>query len=177
MTTKRVCLMLAVFFLLLSGCSATKTWISSPEVQRVENSFYTISVTPVKSNSELFNSFRLELVNKSAADLEIDWNKSRYQYNRKNNGPFVFVGIEPAAIKNASVTPDIIPPGGSLSKIIGPYRLIARTPGRVNRLDAAKQNFHFGPIPAGQSGVHIVVRQAGQEIAEILTVTIQEIER
>ena len=177
MITKRVCLMLTVFFLLLSGCSTTKTWVSSPETQRAENPFYTISITPLTSDAGVFNSFRLEFVNKSAAELEIDWNQSRYLYNGKKSGPFVFAGIEPSDVRNASVKPDLVPTDGSLIKTIAPYRLIARAPNRENRLDAAKQNFYFGPIPAGPSGVHIVVRQDGQEITEMLTVTIQETER
>ena len=157
---------LAMFF--LSGCAQTRTWISSPAFQSADNATYLARFTPLKGSGRFISEFRLEVKNKTRQPLEIDWNRTRYLYNQGPSGRFAFEGITE---KNINSPPsDVVPPEGTLQKIISPVNLIAwrRGPGYAN-LPA----FSAGPVPEGQNGILLVVRQGGNEISEKMTVTIK----
>ncbi|MGA8239633.1 MAG: hypothetical protein WB818_03600 [Desulfobacterales bacterium] len=157
---------LATFF--LSGCAPTRTWIISPEFQSADNATYSARFTPIKGSGRFINEFRLEVKNKTRQPLEIDWNSTRYLYNQGPSGRFAFEGITEKNINNPPS--DVVPPEGTLQKIISPVNLIAwrHGPGYAN-LPA----FSAGPVPEGQNGILLVVRQNGNEIREKMTVTIK----
>jgi hypothetical protein len=156
----------AMFF--LSGCAPTRTWISSPAFQSADNATFSARFTPLKESGRFISGFRLEVRNKTRQPLEIDWSSTRYLYKQGPSGRFAFKGITE---KNIDDPPsDVVPPEGTLQKIIFPVNLIAwrRGPGYAN-LPA----FSAGPVPEGQNGILLVVRQNGNEIREKMTVTIE----
>lgn len=167
----------SVLFLLmvLTACApakSTKSWTSIPPVQKGENRYFDARFEPLKKGKRFFVSFRLDVGNKTDRELTIDWNKTRYLHNGRSYGVFVFKGIDPATIKNA-IPPDTIAPGETFSKEIFPVNLVAFTPMRDEVLDKKGRGIYPGPIPAGESGIHLVVGQSGKEIVQKLTIEIK----
>jgi hypothetical protein len=155
-----------------TGCAPTLVASSTPQIQAADNSYYNVQFEPLKDGYNFFAWFRLEVTNKTRKDLEIDWNKTRYLYNGRDGGVFVFMGIRPEDIKNSTIPADIIPAGQSFSKRISPYRLLARAP--LARNDKNAGEISSGPIPNGENGILLFVRQNGNTIQETLTVKITE---
>ena len=170
---KMVLIFMAGYMLMVgTGCAPTLVASSTPQIQAAENSYYDIRFEPLKDGYNFFAGFRLEVTNKTRKDLEIDWNKTRYLYNGRDGGVFVFRGIRPEDIKNSTIPPDIIPAGQFFSKRISPYRLLARAP--LARNDKNAGEISSGPIPNGENGIVLFVRQNGNTIREKLTVNITE---
>ena len=155
-----------------TGCAPTFISISTPEIQTNENSHYTAQFEPLAEGKNYFDGFRLKVMNKTRKDLEIDWNKTRYLYNGRDIGVFVFVGIKPENIKNSTIPPDTIPAGQSFTKDISPLKLLAREPLTGKGAKAGK--ITSGPIPTGESGIFLFIRQNGNTIKEKITVKITE---
>ena len=121
--------------------------------------------------------FELTMTNKSDTKLEIDWNQTRYLYNGRPNGLFLFRGIEPEAIKYQTIEPDIISSQGRLTRIIAPHKFLAYAPFREQvKFGSDESAFSGGPIPAGESGILLVVKLKDKVIKEKLTVKITEVE-
>jgi hypothetical protein len=173
-TVKKMILILMVGCMLMvgTGCAPTLVASSAPKIQAADNVYYNVRFEPLKDGFNFFAGFRLEVSNKTRKDLEIDWNKTRYLYNGRDGGVFVFRGILPEDIKNSTIPPDIIPAGQSFSKRISPYRLLARAP--LARNDKNAGEISSGPIPNGENGILLFVRQNGTTIQEKLTVNITE---
>jgi hypothetical protein len=153
---------------LFNGCAPTRTWVSSPKFQSADNATFAARFTPLRSSGEFINGFLLEVKNKTRQPLDIDWNSSRYLYNQKPSGRFAFEGVTEKNINNPP--PDTVPAEGTLQKIISPVNLIAwrRGPGHIDQ-----PAFSAGPVPEGQNGILLVVRQNGSEIREKISVTIE----
>jgi hypothetical protein len=170
---KMVFIFLFGFLLTLStGCAPTLISISTPEIQTVENSYYSAQFEPLSEGKNFFDVFRLSITNKTSNDLQIDWNKTRYLYNGRDLGIFVFKGIQPKDIKNLTIPPDIIPAGHSFSKVITPLKLLAREPISGKSNQAGK--ITSGPIPNGKNGIFLFIRQNNSQVKENLTVNITE---
>lgn len=165
-------LMFGFTLTIATGCAPTLVSISTPEIQPVENSYYTAQFEPLAEDKNYFDSFRLKVANKTRKDLEIDWNKTRYLYNGRDIGIFVFEGIKPESIKNLTISPDIIPAGQSFTKDISPFKLLAREPLTNKGKNAGK--ITFGPIPKGENGIFLFIRQNGNTIKEKMAVKITE---
>ena len=155
-----------------TGCAPTFISVSTPEIQTIENSHYTAQFEPLSEGKNYFDGFRLKVTNKTQKDLEIDWNKTRYLYNGRDIGIFVFKGIKPENIKSLTVPPDTIPAGQSFTKDITPLKLLAREP--ITGKGAKAGKITSGPIPTGESGVFLFIRQNGNTIKEKMTVKITE---
>jgi hypothetical protein len=156
--------------LLLSGCAGApkKVYISRPEVQKVSNEAFDASIRPLKLNNPFYVAFLLEVQNRTAKPLTIDWNNTRYLYNNKDQGRFVFKGIDPDAIK-AGIPEEIIPGGQKLSKRIHPLKTL----GFMRKRDLPKpgqSNFVPGILPNGVNAVVLVVSQAERQWKENLAV-------
>jgi len=170
---KKVFILIAgLAVMLLAGCAPTLVSISTPEFQSAENSYYTARFEPLKEGKNFFDGFLLKVINKTPKDLEIDWNNTRYLFNGRDFGIFVFNGIQPGDIKNLTISPDIIPSGHSFSKKISPLKLLARAPltGKGNQAGKITP----GPIPNGKNGIFLFIRQNGNQIKEKMTVNITE---
>jgi len=166
--------MIGLALVTASGCAAPKTWVSSPEIENVSNPYYQAEFEPLKRGYEFFVSFLLSVTNKTDKNLEIDWNKTRYILNGRGYGGFVFKGIDPAEVRNSTIPPDIIPARGKFSKVIAPYRLLARAPIRDSGKTGSEAGIHPGILPDGENGIVLVVRQNGKEIVEKIMVIIEE---
>ena len=155
-----------------AGCAPTLVSISTPQIQTVDNSHYTAHFEPLADGKNYFDSFRLKVMNKTRKDLEIDWNKTRYLYNGRDIGVFVFKGIQPENIKNSTIPPDTISEGQSFTKDITPLKLLAREP--LTGKGARAGKITSGPIPTGESGIFLFIRQNGNTIKEKIAVKITE---
>jgi hypothetical protein len=155
-----------------AGCAPTLVSISTPQIRTVENSYYTAQFEPLAEGKNYFDRFRLQVTNKTGKDLEIDWNKTRYIYNGRDIGVFVFKGIQPENIKDSTIPPDTISAGKSFSKDISPLKLLAREP--LTGKGAKAGEITFGPIPVGESGIFLFIRQNGNTIKEKIAVKITE---
>lgn len=160
---------------LLTACAPAKgarDWVSIPPVQTGENRSFDVRFEPLKKDKRFFVSFRLDVRNKTDRDLVIDWNKTCYFHNGRVDGVFVFQGIDPATIKNA-IPPDTIAPKTTFSREVFPAHLVAFAPMREEILDAKGKGLFPGPLPAGENGIHLVVREGGEEMVQRLTVVIK----
>ena len=166
-----------LFLLLLTGCAPiTKIWTSNPVIQTSGNQYYEAQIETLKKDQKgeynFFVLFRLTVKNRTEKKLEIDWNKTRYIYNGRTRGGFVFKGIKAEDIKNLTIPFDIVSPGHTFSKDIAPVKLIAWAPLRDQSVGKNESGFSPGVIPEGENGINLVVRLNGQEIREKITVNI-----
>jgi hypothetical protein len=154
------------------GCVTTKVWTSTPEIQTLSNDYLDAHLKPLKRGHNFFVSFELLVINKTNKNLQIDWNETKYILNNKVYGVFVFKGIKPEDIKNATVPPDNIYAGKYISKVISPLRLLAGTP----RRDLSKDELAISPgiIPVGENGIYLVIRYNNNKIIEKMTIQIEE---
>ena len=157
-----------------TGCAPSKVWISAPEIQTAGNPYYEARLEPVTGKYSFFVSFHLTVTNKSDNDLKINWNKTRYVYNGRRYGIFVFKGIKPEDIKDLTIPPDIIPAGDTFSKEISPYKLLAHAPIRNTSRSLDESGIIPGIIPNGKNGILLVVGQNGKEVVEQMSVSIVE---
>lgn len=159
---------LFVTIIILTGCSSTKTWTSTPLIQSASNQYFDTQLEPIRVNGEFINGFRLTVTNKAPQTLIVDWNATLYLFNNKNTGRFVFEGIDAKNVNNPP--PDNIAAGNTLRKDIFPLKLIAwrQGPGFAN-LPA----FSPGPVPQGQNGILLVISSNGEQVREKLNVTIK----
>ncbi len=105
--------------------------------------------------------------------MEIDWNRTKYLYEGKNEGLFVFSGVDPETVKNATILKDIIPAGGTFVRDIVPFKLIAFTPLREQSIDTEGHNIVAGLIPAGENGIFLVILQDGKSARATIVVEIE----
>ena len=160
-----------------NGCAPVMVSVSDPTIQTATNSYFEAKYKPLKQGLRSYIAFELTVTNKTDAELQIDWNETRYLYNGRPNGLYVFRGIEPGAIKNRTIAPDIISPQDTFARIIAPRKFLAYAPFREQlKLGPDEYAFSGGPIPAGGSGILLVVRVRDKEIKETLTVKITEVE-
>ena len=161
-----------VFMIIVSACLPTKIWTSHPAIQNAGNTYYDVQFEPLKKDNNFFEFFLLSVSNKSDQDLEIDWNQTRYIYNGKLYGGFAFEGIRPEDIKNSTIPSAVIPKGSRFSKEIAPIKLMAFVPLRDKRLGPDHAGISPGPLPAGENGIFLVIRQNGKEVREKIAVNI-----
>jgi len=165
-------LIFGVTLTIAAGCAPTFISISTPEIETVENSYYTAQFEPLAEGKNFFDSFRLKVVNKTRKNLEVDWNKTRYIYNGRDIGVFVFKEIKPENIRSSTIPPDVIPAGQSFSKDITPFKLLAREP--LTSKGAKAGQITTGPIPNGNNGIFLFIKQNGNTIKEKMAVKITQ---
>ncbi len=153
---------------LLTGCSTTRIWTSTPPIQSADNQYFATQFEPIRVDGDFINGFRLTVTNKSSQAIIIDWNATLYLLNNKNIGRFIFEGIDKKNIND--LPPDSIAAGETLRKDIFPLKLIAwrQGPGFTN-LPA----FSPGPVPEGQNGILLVAKSNGEQVREKINVTIK----
>jgi len=161
---------------LVTACApakAGKEWTSVPPVQTEENPAFSVQFEPIKKDKRFFVAFRLEVTNKTEGDLRIDWNETRYLHYNRSNGVFVFRGIDPATLKEGSIPPDTIPPGATFSREIFPANRVAFAPMREEVLNQQGRGLFPGPLPSGENGIRLVLRQDGKVAVQQVTVEIR----
>ena len=168
---------LFLLLLLFTGCAPTiRIWTSNPVIQTSGNQYYEAQVETLKRDQKkeynFFVLFRLTVKNRTEKNLEIDWNKTRYIYNARMHGGFVFRGIKPKDIKNLTIPSDIVPAGKTFSKEIAPAKLVAWAPYRDRSVGKNESGISFGIIPDGENGINLVDRYNGKEVREQIMLTI-----
>jgi hypothetical protein len=169
---KNAGLTLFFFFIFMAGCAAGPSinWRSAPEIQTASNEYCEAQLEPVTTGKgPFFDSFRLMVANRTDKSLEIDWNRTRYVESGIRHGGFVWEGIDPKQVREASVPPDIISPGNTFSRVIFPHKKIAYAPGYQRGW-----KLQGGLIPEGENGIDLVVKQNGRVIRHRITVRIVE---
>ena len=162
-------IILILTLIYLSGCAPTRIWTSTPPLTTVENQIFRAEVLPLNDNQNFMSQFRLTLWNRSENDLEVDWASTRYIHNGRNHGRFIFEGLDENTVNNPPA--DIVAPGDRFMKIIAPVRLLAVKPLKSDVRQTT--NFSAGPLPEGESGIALVIRQNEQVMRETLTVKIK----
>lgn len=154
------------------SCAKRTAWFASPEIQIGQNLYYETQFEPLNTDRNFFYYFQLTISNKTDEELIIDWNKTQYLRNGSPNGVFIFQGITPDDIRNLTIPKEIIPAGGTFTKVVAPHSLVAWTPLGGRTTDDGRIN--PGIIPPGRNGMVLVVLKDGEEITEILEVEIEE---
>jgi len=162
-----------LMILIFPACQKQKVWTSSPDRQTLSSLSFDVGLEPLKKDAEFFNWFRLTVKNKTAADLEIDWNRTRYLHNGKDAGLFIFEGVVPAAVKNATIPAAVIPAGSTLTRDIAPFKLIAFAPLREQTIDTEGPNIIAGVVPEGENGIFLVILQDGKSARPRISVQIK----
>ena len=153
-----ICAILSFVFVGVA-CAPRYVWKSSPDVQQTKNEYFDAEISPV-FRFDAYKGFYLKIRNKTAKDLEVDWNKTFYIQDGSRNGVFMFEGI-PYAKRKDPKPPDIIPPSSTFSKEIFPSNLAYFS-------SLAKAWVHEAMKP-GENGTHLTVKVDGKEITEKLT--------
>jgi hypothetical protein len=161
--------------LALWGCSGAQTpsnsvWTAQPEFFEVDNHLLSARIEPKKGQYPFYDFFLLTLTNKSSTDLTVDWNASRYLLDDKPEGVLVFEGIDPAAVKSATVPPETVAPGAVFSIKIMPMRLVAWSPMKSNT--SSNRSLSPGMLPVGENGIRLAVRHENEIITIPLSVHI-----
>jgi hypothetical protein len=169
---KNAGLTLLFSLIFVAGCApaSTITWKSAPEIQKSSSDCCVAQLEPVTTGKgPFFDSFRLIVINKTDKDMQIDWNRTRYVESGIRHGGFVWQGIDPKQVRDASLPPDIIPPGNTFLRVIFPHKKIAYAPGYQRGW-----KLQGGLIPEGENGIDLVVVQNGKVIRHRITVRIVE---
>lgn len=124
----------------------------------VSNKFFDATV------STQGNSFLLSIRNKTAQDLEVDWNKTLYISAGATSGGFMFEGIVYSK-RNEPKPADVVFANGNFSKWISPNNLVSFTSGRYG-------GWSHDPIGYGETGVYLTVRAGNEEIKEKILVKV-----
>ena len=151
-----------------SSCAPTRIWTSVPGSAVARNEQFTVRFTPSRTGTTAFNRFELEIANTGSRPLEVDWIKTRYLYQNRPAGGFIFEGLDETNVN--SPPPDVLPPGAELRKSIAPLRFIAWKGYKPGYRDLG--SFSAGPLPQGPNGILLVVRQADRIFEEKLSVSI-----
>lgn len=164
-TQAKQILLFAVLVTLISGCVTTRyVWKSDPVNRSIENEYFTAEISPASCDSWGCEAFRLTVKNKTNKNLELNWNKTLYIVHGQTSGGFMFEGVI-YKDRNNSKSPDIIFPGGKLSKGIWPNNLVEFSSGRYG-------GWRHESMPSGENGVYLTVAVDGKEISEKLTIVL-----
>ena len=152
----------------LTACAPTRMWTSTPPFTTIENRLFRAELLPLSDDNNFMSQFRLLVWNRSDDNLQIDWAATRYIHNSRNHGRFIFEGLDEDTVNSPPA--DIVAPGDRFMKVIAPVRLLAVKPLKSDVRQTT--NFSAGPLPEGESGIALVIRQNEQVIRETLTVKI-----
>jgi hypothetical protein len=161
--------LVASFFLiaslLLVGCSTTEKAEYAVGPIKVGNKIDLIdsSIKPICADKGC-NSFVLSINNVSEKTIEVNWNKTLFIVGNTTSGGFMFEGII-YKDRNAQKSPDVIFPGGSMTKLILPNNLVSFSSGRYG-------GWTHEFMPTGDIGVFLTVSVDGRDYSQRMTVNI-----
>jgi hypothetical protein len=157
--------------LALIGCAAVQVYSSSPEVQKISNDYFHVELEPLLQESQnFFTSFRFVVTNKTKKDLHVDWENSFYLFNGCRRGRFLLEGVDWDALKRIRNQPLVpVAAGDTVTAVIFPKSLVGRS--RITSTTGLR--YTRGPLPAGENGIFLVIKQNGREIREQIVVEIK----
>ncbi len=153
------------------ACAPTRVWTSNPAVATVDKGRYAVQFMPLTDDKSFIQQFRLLVTNRSAKELEIDWNATRYLFNDRAHGRFLFEGIDATNINNPPS--DTVAAGQTLMKVIAPVKMLAVQPAARSSQFKGQPAFSSGPVPEGDNGIALVLKQDGEVFREQLSVTVK----
>lgn len=156
---------MAVF---IGGCATPMAWRGEPSPATVNSEHFSADVAPVCTDGRMGETggctgFILKVTNKTAKDIEINWNKTAYIRGGQTSGGFMFDGIV-YNDRAAQKPPDVVFANGSMEKAIWPNNLIDFL--------GSRYGWHHSPMPEGENGVYLSVVADGKEINQKITVRI-----
>lgn len=164
-TQSKQVLLFTVLVALISGCVTTRyVWKSDPANRSIDNEYFTAEISPASCESWGCNAFRLTVKNKTSKNMELNWNKTLYVVYGQTSGGFMFEGVV-YKDRNNPKSPDVIFPGGELSKSIWPNNLVGFSSGKYG-------GWRHDSMPPGENGVYLTVAVDGKEISEKITLTL-----
>ena len=154
----------------LTGCAAGQVYSSSPAVQKTSNDSFNVELEPqLQEGQNFFTSFRFVLTNKTNKDLHLDWENTFYLFNGRRRGRFLWEGVDWEALKQIRNQPLVpVAAGDTVTAVVFPKSLTGRAPKRTS----TDRRYTRGPLPVGENGMFLVVRQNGREMRERIVVTI-----
>ena len=161
-----ICLALAV-----TGCAAVEVYSSNPAVQKMSNDYFNVELEPqLQEGQNFFTFFRFVLTNKTKKDLHVDWENTFYLFNGRRSGRFLWEGVDWDALKQIKNQPLVpVAAGDTVTAVIFPKSLVGRS--RITTTTGLR--YTRGPLPAGENGIFLVVKQNGREIREKIVVKIE----
>ncbi len=171
----RKIVVLVLLSLVLTGCSSSPppskvTWMAQPEFAEANNRSFRIKIEPQKGEYPYYAHFSLTIKNTGDSALSIDWNQSRYLFNGKPQGMFVFEGINPEAVKSATIPLETISSGSAYSRQIMPLRLVAWRPIKEKTME--NRSILPGMFPEGENGIRLVMRYGEKQVDIHLSVRV-----
>ena len=173
---KRAVLGIIIFALVLTGCAKEQIYSSIPPMQTVSTSSFEVKLEPLKADGyNYYNRFRYQFVNKTSGDLVIDWSQTFYLRNGKNYGHFGWEGLTFEVLREIKEEPQItIPPGKRDATEIFPVKLIGwREDGVRMKATTPEAGFTLTPLPEGENGMSIAVKQDGKLLRKKILVNIK----
>ncbi len=152
------------------ACAPTRIWTSTPSFVTAESGGYSAQFMPLTNDKNFIQQFRLLVTNRTAKELEIDWEATRYLFNGRPNGRFLFEGIDETNINNPPS--DFVAAGESLMKVIAPVELLSIKPFRSSQYKG-QPAFSAGPVPEGTNGIALVLKQNGEVFRVRLSVSVK----
>jgi len=159
---------IAIIMLFTFGCASAGpkyTWKIEPFSQKVENEYFSASISPTAFDYTWngYEAFELTVKNKTGLDIELDWNKTIYIENNQTKGGFMFEGVV-YKDRNNPKPPDIIFAGADFKKTIWP-----------NTLVSFYRSWSHEIIPPGQNGVYITIKTNENEIKEKIILNMSKV--
>jgi hypothetical protein len=156
--------------LTVTGCATVVVYSSSPAVQKMSNDYFSVELEPqLQEGQNFFTSFRFVFTNKTKKDLHVDWENTYYLLNGRRGGRFLWEGVDWEALKKMRNQPLVpVAAGDTVTAVIFPKSLA----GRSRITSTAGLRYTRGPLPAGENGMFLVVRQNEREIRGKIVVTI-----
>jgi uncharacterized protein YceK len=170
---KLIVLFALLLVLTMSGCS-TIQWSAIPEQAVADNAYFSVAIRPICTKqgwntAHGCSAFELTVSNKTATNLEIDWNKTAYIQAGQTHGGLMFDGIVYTA-RNNPKQPDIVFPNATFKKTVYPNNLVFFTTGQYGGWTNSR-------MPVGENGVYFVVKVGGKEITERLSTRLTAVEK
>jgi len=141
---------------------------SIPSTAVTRNQYFEARLTPT-GDGRGFQSFKLEIENKTQSNLELDWSRTLFIADNQTRGGFMSEGI----LYNAKDSPrlvamDVIFTDTTFSRTIWPSTLAYFVSGRYG----GWRHGYMGRVSGGEYGVLLSVKTNGEEHQKKLTVRI-----
>ena len=160
---KKISSYILTLILLLTECSGSQyVWRSDPPLPSYNNRYFSISTVPIIL-LDGYGAFAIKVKNKTKRNIEVDWNRAIFISDDKANGGIMFQGIDYEK-RNYPIPPEIIPPYGTLKKIVFPNNLIVRS----------DDSWIHKPMEKGENGLYITVKVDGKNMGAKLTSHLSE---
>jgi hypothetical protein len=165
--------------LLMAGCAGpsktqsykphlpAEAYHSQPEVIKASNDTFDVHIQPIKVKKPYYVGFQLTVKNKTSSALFIDWHRTRFIHDGKDQGNFIFKGIYPDDIEKG-LPKESLAAGALISKPIYPIMTIVSMP-KGDIVDQEVSNFSPGILPVGTNAALLAITQGVRQWRQAMT--------